>query len=81
MPFIDAFPGPGNKKERSRTSMGGDQGEDLQRGRTTAEDVKTSNLKDEWEDSRRPTMSFEGDATEKVTNNREVNNRDDYPAR
>lgn len=81
MPFIDAFPGPGNKKERSRTEMGGSRGEELNRGRTTVEDVETSNLKDEWEDSRRPTISFEGGATEKVTNNRDVNNRDEYPAR
>lgn len=81
MPFIDAFPGPGNKKERSRTDMGGSRGEDLKRGRTTAEDVDTSKLKDEWEDTRRPTISFEGGATEKVTTNRDVNNRDEYPAR
>ena len=81
MPFIDAFPGPGNKKERSRTKMGGPKGEGLERGRTTAEDVKTSNLKDEWEDNRRPTISFEGGAKERVIDNREINNRNESPAR
>ena len=81
MPFIDAFPGPGNKKERSRTDMGGNRGEGLQQGRTTKEDVETSHLKDEWEDHRRPTISFEGGATERVVTNKDVNNSDEYPAR
>ena len=61
--------------------MGGPQGEGLERGRTTAEDVKTSNLKDEWEDNRRPTISFEGEAQERVTDNKDINSRNEYPAR
>lgn len=80
MPFIDAFPGPGNKRERSRTKMGGPHGEGLERGRTAAEDVKTSNLKDEWEDNRRPTISFEGEGKERVIDNRDINSRNEYPA-
>ena len=79
MPYYEAFPGPGDH-EPGRTTVGGDNGEGLKQGRTTAGDVDTSHLKDEWEDHRRPTISFEGDAQEKVTKNSPEGTQDDDQA-
>jgi len=69
MSYNETFPVPGDNQESGRTTVGGENGEGLEQGRTTAGDVDTRNLKDEWEDHRRPTISFEGDAQEKVTEN------------
>ncbi|HUR09844.1 MAG TPA: hypothetical protein VM012_00660 [Flavitalea sp.] len=81
MAFIEAFPGPGNNQDKNRTTAGGENGEDLRTGRTTMEDMDTSHMKDEWDGEGTSNLSFDEDGQEKVTNNKDADDRGEYPAR